>query len=465
MKIEKGVPKHLKGNKHKNRFIILLIFIFFLLLVWSVRLNASGDDSILFLTPLNQQFGGSFTTFLSHRYSTWSSRVVIELFVLLSLKIPYFWKLITSLAMTILVISPLYFSKKKGEEVNPAMYIFSALLFFLIPITLHNETGWVATSANYLWVLAFGLFSLFPIKQILVDEHYSRSLYALSLPALFFASNQEQMCMILLLVLGTSVVYLATQARSFLALIPHLVVVGVNLLVILLSPGNQARFDQEVHHWFPEYNELSFFQKIDIGYSSSLKKLFVNSNTLFFLLALLLFVLILYKTSALVPIIITGIPVVSSFILGPAFPLFRDYLPGVQKLLNAFEKTGTSFELFQPLTWYPNLLLTIILGSVVFGILYYYDDKKEALFPLSLLFLGLVSRMILAFSPTVWASGRRVYLFAFFALILLIMHVSQKAYETSKDKVGLKLFLGLAAGLGCIHMFNFIMLLPEILKL
>ena len=77
-------------NGKKNILIISFVFLIFIILNFSITLNGSGDDSILFLGPLTSKFGGNYIDFLLNRYQNWSSRLIIEIFTLLSVQHHFF---------------------------------------------------------------------------------------------------------------------------------------------------------------------------------------------------------------------------------------------------------------------------------------------------------------------------------------------------------------------------------------
>ncbi|OFL87598.1 hypothetical protein HMPREF2742_04690 [Enterococcus sp. HMSC072H05] len=66
--------------------------------------------------------------------------------------------------MWIAAILPAYIIQKK-DKVNIYGLILSAALFFTFPLTFFSETGWIATTTNYLWVFSMGLLSIGEIHK------------------------------------------------------------------------------------------------------------------------------------------------------------------------------------------------------------------------------------------------------------------------------------------------------------
>lgn len=264
------------------------------------------------------------------------------------------------------------------------------------------------------------------------------------------------MCMIL----GISFLFfslvLYSKKTNYVAFFPHLFFSSINLLLILLAPGNSVRYDQEVVRWFPEYANLSFFQKIDLGYSSTLNNLFLSNNQLIILLSVLLLILIVLKKKNILQIIFAAVPAGVTLLFGPIYSLFDGQLSVITRINQSYTKTGTSFHFLEPLTWLPNLFLTILLCLVIYSIITVMDTKAKSFLPLSLFFLGLLSRMILAFSPTVWASGIRVYIFLNYAIILIITYIIVNGAKGLEKTFGLNSFLLITISLGVFYFTEFI---------
>ncbi|EGO9501611.1 hypothetical protein DQ176_12745, partial [Enterococcus faecalis] len=50
-----------------------------------------------------------------------------------------------------------------------------------------------------------------------------------------------------------------------------------------------------------------------------------------------------------------------------------------------------------------------------------FDDKKTAIFLAILMIMGFCSRVIMGFSPTVWASGMRTYYILFIVVAIIVL--------------------------------------------
>ena len=85
-------------------------------------------------------------------------------------------------------------------------------MILIYPIVLMNGAGWAATTINYMWPLATGLFALIPIRKIWDEEKIKFWQYPLYIIAMIFATNQEQVCAILL---GTYLLFTVFIFQNF----------------------------------------------------------------------------------------------------------------------------------------------------------------------------------------------------------------------------------------------------------
>ena len=95
------------------------------------------------------------------------------------------------------------FSNKRSSVMS---WLVCALVLCL-PGHLHHSAGWIATTLNYAWVASLGLFVMIPVKKIMVNEKIAWYEYIFYFGAMIYATNQEQMCLILLIVYFSFAVY------------------------------------------------------------------------------------------------------------------------------------------------------------------------------------------------------------------------------------------------------------------
>lgn len=433
-----------------NPLVLLLFFLICLVFSFHAELNGAKDDSLLFLHPFIRKFDHDYLAFLLHRYSTWSSRSVIELFTLLGVQYHAFWKLANSVLLTAAIALPPYLLKKNKDVRNTDLCV-SAALFFTFPLTFFNETGWVATTTNYFWVYSLGLIAFYPIAKYLHKEPVSKITYSIGLLSLIYASNQEQMGLLIFGFLIVFLFYLLYQKKSVKLLLPYLGVNIASLLFIVLASGNKTRYDREVRHWFSDFDQLSLLRKIELGYSSTLRHLFFDHQLTILLVTFFVFCLALAKfferkhslvgIFGLIPFILSGL------ISLP--PLQKT--PLLTRFLLMFNHYGTVIQLHQPSTWLPDIILTVIFASLLISLPYLLDYDPISSVPMLFLLASLCVRLVMGFSPTIWASATRTYIFTFglFCLIYLFLLEYVNFGKNTRRYIS---FLTVLIGVGCyIH--------------
>lgn len=425
---------------------ILIIFILCLIFNMNIELTGFKDDGDLFLKPLINQFDGNYLKFLVHRYNTWSSRVIIELFTLFGVTHPFFWKIFNSLAMLIAAVAPPYLIKKR-KDVTVIDVSLTASLFATFPVTFFSETGWVATSTNYLWVYSFGLVAIYPLICHTRREKTPKWVYYLGLLATVYAANQEQMALLLLAFTVILAFINLKSNNSVKPLISNLVVNILSIIFVFTAKGNDIRFNQEVKNWFPDFENLSLLKKIELGYSSTLRHLFFDYQITILLFLFMISIFCISRMIYMKKFSVIGIFGILPLILSLIFSLNGTHKEGkILDILNMFNQYGTSINFDNPKTWIPDLLLTIILFSLLLSVIYLMDYQNLVYLPLLFICAAIVSRLIMGFSPTIWASATRTYLFTYglFSITFMFLYTRVKIHNLSKYFVlAMSILLGL----------------------
>lgn len=437
-------------RQYKKQVTLCFIFFFLLYYNFSINLTGFGDDSLLFLDPLTQRFDSNVFAFLSARYQEWSSRVVIEFFTLFFVQHTLLWKIANTLVMFLCGLIPPYLFKPK-KDLSYLDFLWSSVFFLAIPVSLFSETGWIATTTNYLWAYCAALIVLLPFFIFIRERKSPLVLYVLSIVFAFYAANQEQLAVPLfvgLLCFAAFFIY-SKKKSAALATIPQLLITGGNLLFTMLSPGNSLRFSKEVAERFPDFLELSFFKKIELGFSSTFRTLVIEKNMIFLFLLVILFSILYYKTQSLPLLFVSGFPL--------ALVLFLNYLPvlqnsdGLTKLAESFNQYGTSIQLVHPKTWYPDLLLLLIAFCVLLSLYFLFTNRRLSFLPILFFLCAIGTRMILGFSPTIWASGSRTFLFTYALFSWIMLYSLNQQDLTSRKYKLLLVFIGSASLLNVLN--------------
>lgn len=397
------VKKRIRAVADSAWFPYALLFV--LLLVWHSRINGSGDD-LYFASALEGE-GRSMAGFLADRYQTWSSRLLIEGVLVCMTQWIWLWRVLNSLVLT--GIAALCARLAGGEKDTVLGWGLCAMVL-LIPFDVLNEAGWIATPVNYTWPAFCALVALLPMKRALCGERLPIWEAVLAVPALLFAANQEQFCAALLALLAAGIIrsiYIHKQIPWLCAL--ELLLCAAMLIAIALCPGNKMRFEVETGEWFPTFGELTFAVKAEMGFSSTGFGLVMQKNAMFFGFSLLLAVPVWLKRKDFMARVISAFPAASSLMLGFFPQTLEVVLPRITHLRNALGKTGTGATILSPGTLMPDLLLLVVFLCVVYSLFAGLgaQDGRTMLYALC---VGLATRLVMGFTPTIWGSGNRTFI-------------------------------------------------------
>ncbi|MFD1466116.1 DUF6056 family protein [Lapidilactobacillus mulanensis] len=429
--------------KRSNREIILVTLgLGIVLLLFNLYVPTLKNDDLGYIHRANTM--GYWGATVDH-YHSWSSRLVIEFFVMFFAKNFLLWQFINTIVMlgTIIIIYKFVFG-----SLEPKKLLLTAALYFLMPLMIMNEAGWIATTLNYSWPTLAALLAFYPFYQTIKKKKASPYILIFSTVLLVFAANQEQinLCFFVLTLIVS--VYIKTTTKHYpIQLLPLSLISFAELFFSITTPGNLIRFNKEVIRWFPGYEHFSIVNKIDLGISSFGKPFFFDTNILFGALFALIAIagyqntknyylrLISLTPLSLNLLIFLGKTMKPSFLnTGSQQNMIWDS-NGIDKL---FSRTGTDLSLLHPGTWLATLTILSLLLFLCISLFTSFTNKHEAIFAIVLILMAFGSRLILGFSPTVWASGLRTYYLVFVvAIILVLMLWKQEIRKLNSSQIQL----------------------------
>ncbi|MCR5272116.1 MAG: hypothetical protein K6E13_03935 [Lachnospiraceae bacterium] len=440
-----------KINKYAKEFAPLIVLSIVIVLM---HLNMHESDILdakrYFATVLDQY---SMRAFLSIRYHTWSSRIVIEAVLAILARHLVLWGILDSLVMILL-----FFSMKKilGLKNNePCTWILVGTIFMYYMGDM-SSAGWVASLMNYMWPLAFGAFVMGTAVDGIRGEKVSPIRITLSFPALIYAANMEQMSALLLAfyILAIAYEFIVKNKRPHILLWIGFIIVICELIFIVTCPGNAVRATEEISMGdMTTYGMYSFIDKLLAGLDHALKT-FVNTNVLliaFSFVCALIFI-VCFNSPVFAVLAVVPIPFVlakGSKILSPLYKLISngDLRTGIHN----FNRPGAYIV---PFMW----VMFILCIEVV--IIKLSTSNLEA-FILSMVMLGgFASKVIIGFSPSLTSSGSRTQIYLQFAFAFLTVYFAKKYEDKLKGNpavinvlytgVGLLAVMGVANSLGKI---------------
>lgn len=412
-------------------FPLLIVFLLMSLLHLTITPNTRDDAWFAAIWPQGNQLN-----WLYSRYTFWTSRIIIE-FVLIFItgnKMYWVWRLMDVAAIILILFS---ISKICINKHFRKFNWWLCGLFLLYPFKDMCSAGWAATTLNYLWPLGLGLLSMLSIYKKFKNQPlkwYEGFIYLL---ALIYASNQEQTAFLLSAIFGVATLcYLYKNHKIDSLLCLQFLISFSQLIFVFLCPGNEARKVVSVTGSFIDFNMLSFFDKVQIGLSSTFYEIIFSPNILFLILTLVLCVLMFQKTKDIFYRCIGLFPVVISVTTGFMQTIFSELFPFISEIRDGLTTYGTiTLQNAEAISSYiPILIGCGVCVCVLLTIYILFDNNKITWQTYGILLLGFASRMSMSLSPTIWESGERTYLFLYISIIMCILLFIQNLILDEKWK-------------------------------
>lgn len=435
-------------KKDWTQIILLLVMVAVLLAVHAGLQPDFGDDTVYRNILKNR----TLWNLLIERYQTWSSRVIIE-----AVMIPFStwdawgWRIADSFMMIVLVwiVTDLFgmpvdvfteisidvsVSKRKSQ-------ILFFLMLCLVPVAVWSNAGWITTTINYLWAMTLGLVAMRPLKHWFMEEKCARWEYVVCPLCLLYAGNMEQMAAILFgvyAVCGGWILYRKKKAKPFYFV--QVVLILVSLLFILTAPGNALRSEQETANYLPYFGALGFLEKVWMGFLETghyyLAAGDQKENYVFGFWAVILLLavadrikgettlqnkkekVVAFLTAAVAPLFFWGIAMLGHQLLSTGKITHGRNGLGVL-IQNRYLPEESYFP--EILVYAQTLVYLVVFLSVIVTLVFLWKGTLELWLQLLILGAGFLSKLIMGFSPTVYASGDRTAIFCTIALLIVAL--------------------------------------------
>lgn len=419
--------------RKNNRLSLLIVFILQLIINLSI-VGFTRYDGEYFISKSQEM---SLIDFSIFRYQTWTSRNLIEIVTCIILRFPKeLWAFVNTLFELLIYYSILKIFVNENDKKSS---LFSIAFITIYPMYKISSCGWGVGVTNYTWVMAMLFFSIISIKKIFYREPIKKYMYPLYLLALIYACNQEQACAIAFAIYGLFSLILIARDRkkvSKFILIEFLVVI-FSLVFILTCPGNYIRKTEEISSYYVEYPTLSIFDKISLGLTSTVNNLIIEKNVVFFAFSVILAIYIMLKYDNILYKVIASVPLISSVTLGIGRNVTVSLFPFINEYLKIIEFSGESLMLtdcyLDFINFVPIIFSFVVFGSIALSLLLTTRLIKNNIVTFIYL-LGLASRMMMGFSPTIFASSDRTFLFLEFSFIIVGILLWQEILKITQNE-------------------------------
>lgn len=426
------MKEKIKKLYENGTYALILLFILEIILIMFVTPNLYDDEWFIKqvtneINPeTNEVIEHTITGFVQERYFNWSSRVIIEFILCLTLKTSkYLWILLEALMVTIVGYSISKIFVKDNKKANNSILISMILIY---PYTIMHQAGWAATTINYMWPLAMCLFALIPIKKIWYNEKIKFFEYPFYTAALLFAGNHEQASSILVCfyILFTIIMIIRDKKVKPYMIIQSILVLS-SIIFILTCPGNYIRQEEEMRR-FIDFGMLTFLDKFVLGFTSTFGQIIANQNIVYTLLTSLLAIYVFSNYKEKLYRVISLVPVVSMLVFGHLSSITFEMFPN----LEIFYELLTTKDVLLTVAncnkiYYTFPIIFTFVNFICIGMSLLLLTKKYKNNIVFLIYLaGLASRVIMGFSPTVFVSKTRTMIFFDFAMIIMSFLIWQQ---------------------------------------
>lgn len=420
---------NLFNSKYGNLYAYGIIFIlcFFIMAGQNFRLEAGNDD--LYHTQVVEKFGSAFN-FMISQYENWNSRYFTSLVMAFVMdKNIWLWRILNSFVLFGLI----YYINKiivAGFHINKKVSIITFFAVFSAVALLSSgiwtqSTTWVTGSFNYLWPATALVISLYYLFNFIVNK-ISLKFYEfiILIPVVMFATNVEQSALIFLTMYFLGIIYAFVKYKKVNIYIFMFFIIGlISSYFVFTSPSITIRYFAEIKNWYPQFADLSVTDKILQGYAYTVAYgILLNNYTTTIALSILLFIIYKrdydkkkYNFIILLPAIYAIIYYIGRVNI--------DYINNtIIYNLRIYSTRVINNSLNEP---FISLIIALFL---LFILLYFIFSLKwsntEIKYSAILCYLAaIMSALILSFSPTIYASGERIWFIPYIMYILALSMV------------------------------------------
>lgn len=375
------------------------------MLLYHKYMNLTTRDYQYFSNVLtdNNMFG-----WLIERYNTWSSRIGVEfvlaLFSTININVFRIVDIIVNVGILYLITDLLNLRSLSSRML---------LLALLLMLNIHDmgEAGWIPTMINYMWVVAALLIVVFYLKMCYYQRESVLMLCAAFLSVLFAGTHEQGVVILISIFLLFIYVFYSKYGIVNKTAVSLLVLSVILMVLILLAPGNEIRTMAEMNNpdASPLFLENNIVDKIWLGIIRFHSKfLFPTNHHLSYAFAIVL--------------ILHGLHYWNK---GKKFDVILSFIPLFIIVGNAFFSSWLE-DTFMPFTIdYDNIKFYVILFIctifVLSTIVYFYRafNLLEFIIISTTLLTGIITQILMGFTPTLYRSGSRTSIFLYFAFIMV----------------------------------------------
>lgn len=436
----------------------ILVFTF-LILIFHLFVRPSGDDitygTVFYKEPV--------LTFIQDAYFNWSSRIII-MPVAAFFAGNSFWLFSIVNILVYFLLATMISKLFVYENIRQTNWVIIFLLACVPFVTMMTTAGWVVTNIHYLWPLTFSLVALYPIKKIYYKEVIRGYEYPLYFMATVFGMNMEIVAAILVTLYSVFVVYFAAKKKFSLYLLMVLLLLLGNIVFVFVCPGNGVREMQEIIANYPEYATFGIIQKLAVSATSYVFSIDQNFLLLITTGLAWLFSWQTYKKWSfrligIIPFIFCiMVNTVRIIVLSPKFNHLFSLVTGntIHEWITFSGITNGYLGFFHYLGL---VLMTFFVIALMLMTAMLFKDSNKLGIAILAVGASVMSRVVMGFSPTVYVSGARTFLFQYIAMVIFGLIMYQEFNPLMRVENQKRLFWALCFMGGCGYLESFFKLI------
>ena len=457
---------NLFNSKYGNLYAYGIIFIlcFFIMAGQNFRLEAGNDD--LYHKQVVEKFGSAFN-FMISQYENWNSRYFTSLVMAFVMdKNIWLWRILNTVMLCLLfiysakIVQCIY--KLNSQKFYIILFGFFSI-FALLPSGIwYWSVNWVTGSFNYLWPAASLVISLYYLFNTLLNkQHLTFIKFLFATPFVLYAANVEQSALILVTFFFITIIYSFIINKYYDIYILLLFVFGIiSTYIVFASPAQEIRYVKEIDGWYPMFNDISLIYKMILGFSYTVVYGFLQYNyttTILFAIILILIIKHDYQNKYFLFFLFLPLIYTLTYYIGrQASYAFRNWC----KHSFLYNSESFSRKILDNSPSEP--FISVIIGTILLVIILYFVFKikwssfERKYISLLMIAAAILSAFVLSFSPTVFASGFRIffipYLVYSIALGILFAELMQRIINISSNKF--KIIYSIYILVGVIDVFS-----------
>lgn len=252
--------------EHKTAITPAEILVAALFLLWLLAPTEVGDDA-WFYSTYTINFKGDMSAFLSFRYNTWSTRLLLEAITVLLVGVPILYKLTMPFCFLGVYASLSRLMGKRGKDTVGWALCAAAML---MPMAMNLRAGYVCTTVNYVFTLACLTTAVIPLAEGLRGKRIHPVWYPLSILLTAVGCNMEYYCPPMIVVCLLFIVLEIKRGRVPILSGLLLVIAALSLYYALSSPASTlSSYEGAAAELFPGFDGLSAPEKLWAGLVST----------------------------------------------------------------------------------------------------------------------------------------------------------------------------------------------------